>query len=134
MPYLHTSVLSFSFCVKFCDFLFPPKKQSCPPSLSSGKDIFKISHPPQTDHCNTSSITELVLQVFIACKTIQLGNDCIQHFIILYVLCLCAESIMFKTMPVYAHTFVAPSLCSTFNGAKWVMKPKATHFPFHPFP
>lgn len=64
----------------------------------------------------------------------KLGNDHTLNFILLCVnLCLCTESIMFKMLPVYAQTFVAPSVCSTFSQAKWVMKPKATNFLFHPF-
>lgn len=52
----------------------------------------------------------------------------LENFILLYVcVCLC---IMFKMVPVYAQTFVSPSVCYTFSQAKWVMKPNATNFSF----
>lgn len=37
---------------------------------------------------------------------------------------------MIRTVSAYVYSFVAPRFCSTFTGAKWVMKLKAIHFQF----
>lgn len=79
----------------------------------------------RSDVCNADSIPESVFQVFVARKTVPRNGGSLD------ILCACAERIMLKTMPVYAHTHLSPqdfALLPTEQNGLWSPKRPIFHF------